>query len=200
MFKVTIKKGVDGRSKIKDRTSFKELFGTHPGLREGEVGCFLSHYEIWSDMIKKNIEYCCVYEDDVNFTSDYFNKLESIIEEIPEEFYILYIGGRFKDEHTTNNGINISKNIIQHGEIISRIDARDLERTTHGYIISIEGAKHLVECAKNTKIKNYQVDHFMINMFRKNEKQILSSQPLICWSPFYGDSDIRSWKYNKTTF
>lgn len=36
------------------------------------------------------------------------------------------------------------------------------------------------------------VDHFSIDvLYKKNQFDILNSQPLIAWSPRVGDSDIR---------
>jgi collagen beta-1,O-galactosyltransferase len=36
-------------------------------LKLGEIGCFLSHYKVWNDVVENNYERVVVLEDDVVF-------------------------------------------------------------------------------------------------------------------------------------
>lgn len=48
----------------------------------GEVGCFLSHYFIWSKMRAENLETVLILEDDIDFEPDFKEKVLHILEEI----------------------------------------------------------------------------------------------------------------------
>ena len=46
-------------------------------------------------MIECNIPSCMVYEDDAHFVTNYNEILSQVLKELPEDFNILYLGGRF---------------------------------------------------------------------------------------------------------
>tara|TARA_B100001175_G_C19506420_1_gene641112 strand:- start:740 stop:1471 length:732 start_codon:yes stop_codon:yes gene_type:complete len=169
-------------------------------LRSGEYGCFLSHYEIWKYVKINSIPYCCIYEDDVNFSKDYNTKLYQLLKELPDDFNILYLGGRFICNYKSKRVSKVTQNIFKHAYSADYKNrcwpGSDLDRTTHAYIISLKCATFLCEqiCEENPIISmNKAVDHFLIDvLYKKNKLDILNSQPLIAWSPRKGDSDIRS--------
>ena len=41
-------------------------------LKTGEVGCFLSHRQIWAEILHRNLDYALVFEDDVVLDKDVF--------------------------------------------------------------------------------------------------------------------------------
>lgn len=103
-------------------------------LKPGQIGCSLSHYNIWK---KKNIDkYLLILEDDITININIINKLYNIFPELPDDWDILLIGWRpfFKSDkrrlkyiHKYNKNISISKHIDKtilpfHG--------------THGYIVN----------------------------------------------------------------
>ena len=64
------------------------------------------------------------------------------------------------------------------------------DRTTIGYILSFRGAKLLLDLyEKETEID--VCDGFLIRCLMKLKIPIYSTKPLICWTPFVWDSDIR---------
>tara|TARA_B100001996_G_scaffold303710_1_gene244544 strand:- start:950 stop:1723 length:774 start_codon:yes stop_codon:yes gene_type:complete len=191
----------------------------NPGLKKlknGEYGCFLSHYQIWKYIKDNSIPYCCIYEDDVLFSKDYNTKLHRLLKELPMDFNILYLGGRFSCDYRSKNVSKVTENIYKHtcspyekpikytlekekrqriGNKTGRWPGNDLDRTTQAYIISLKCATFLCEqiCEENPMISmNRPVDHFLLDvLYKKNKLDILNSQPLIAWSPRKGDSDIR---------
>tara|TARA_Y100000389_G_C17470670_1_gene530362 strand:- start:3628 stop:5007 length:1380 start_codon:yes stop_codon:yes gene_type:complete len=175
-------------------------------LRDGEIGCLLSHYEIWKYMITVGVPFCCIYEDDAQFSNNYTERLHKILLELPEDFNILYLGGRFESDFYSKNIENVTKNIVQHQQIMYKdgrvLNGIDLDRTTHAYIISIQCARTLCRALENSsnddqlnyhilRYDNSQLDHFMLRTLMKSNIPIFNSQPLINWSPLMGDSDIR---------
>ena len=87
-------------------------------LKPGQIGCFLSHYNIWE---KKNIDkYLLILEDDINININIINKLYNIFPELPYDWDILLLGWRpiikkdkrrLKYIHKCNKNIPISKHI-----------------------------------------------------------------------------------------
>ncbi|XP_072488682.1 inactive glycosyltransferase 25 family member 3 isoform X2 [Notamacropus eugenii] len=54
-------------------------------LTKGEVGCFLSHYSIWEEMVTRGLEQVLVFEDDVRFEASFRMRLERLMEEVSQE-------------------------------------------------------------------------------------------------------------------
>ena len=52
-----------------------DLFApTYPfSLRAGEIGCFLSHRQIWAEIVRRDLDYGLVFEDDVALDAETFD-------------------------------------------------------------------------------------------------------------------------------
>ena len=88
-----------------------------------------------------------------------------------------------------SNGIKVSNNIAKHN-FTEKQDGWDLDRTTHGYILSNHGAKILVDMFEKSDYVN-AVDTFLMHTFRDLNIPIYNTNPHICYSPANSDSDIR---------
>uniref|UniRef100_A0A2I3RS36 Cerebral endothelial cell adhesion molecule n=1 Tax=Pan troglodytes TaxID=9598 RepID=A0A2I3RS36_PANTR len=51
-------------------------------LTKGEVGCFLSHYSIWEEVVARGLARVLVFEDDVRFESNFRGRLERLMEDV----------------------------------------------------------------------------------------------------------------------
>jgi len=71
---------------------------TNQPMSLGEIGCFLSHYNIWKDMMTKNYSKIIILEDDVkfnrNFKSRLLNQLAAL-ENHWNEVDFVYLGRKF---------------------------------------------------------------------------------------------------------
>ena len=45
---------------------FEEPYHGRP-LTYGEIGCFMSHYNIWQDMVDRNLDTVLILEDDIRY-------------------------------------------------------------------------------------------------------------------------------------
>lgn len=87
-------KAFDG-SEISETLEITELFKINDfGSRKGFIGCALSHYNIWIDLLKDELcKYYIIFEDDItlcnNFTQ-YFNDVTDIMESFSEKIDILF--------------------------------------------------------------------------------------------------------------
>jgi glycosyl transferase family 25 len=76
----------DGKELTKD--DVPKLWGDLNFFGSGIAGCALSHYKLWQFIIKNNIDYSCILEDDAHVVM----RIENI--EAPDNFDVLYISSR----------------------------------------------------------------------------------------------------------
>ena len=60
-------------------------------LTPSQIGCYLSHLKAYRQIIEQNLEYGVILEDDVTLT-EWFPKLDEIIESVPKDFDVVWIG------------------------------------------------------------------------------------------------------------
>jgi glycosyl transferase family 25 len=108
---------------------------------DGMIGCGLSHLLIWQDAIKKNYKNILVLEDDIYFTNDFNKYLDNVMEEVPEDYDILYLGyiESLCRKPIENNFNYIYKPIFPFG--------------SHAYIISNKGLKKIIKLI--TKVNDH---------------------------------------------
>ncbi|KAF0304820.1 Glycosyltransferase 25 family member [Amphibalanus amphitrite] len=64
-------------------------------LTFGEIGCFLSHHRVWSDMVAHGYERIIVFEDDLRFASYFHYRLERLMAEVDAlnlDWDLIYLG------------------------------------------------------------------------------------------------------------
>lgn len=159
-------------------------------IRPGEIGCFISHIRIYHEMINRDIPYAFIMEDDAIFCNDFINKFNSVQEELPKDTDLLYIGGRFVPNFITRNCSRISNNIVKHNNT-HNWNRPDMDRTTHAYIISKAMAQIFINEFYGSSNIMVPIDSWIIDVSLKHSIPIYNSQPLLCFSPLVGDSDIR---------
>jgi GR25 family glycosyltransferase involved in LPS biosynthesis len=99
-------------------------------IKAGEFGCFLSHISIWKDIVKNNIDYAVILEDDVLFEKEEFERnMKIIMENAPENFDTISI---FKNKEQRN------RKFLDYNDIFHSVDPETWG--TVGYIISLKGA------------------------------------------------------------
>ncbi|TNN70398.1 Procollagen galactosyltransferase 1 [Liparis tanakae] len=54
-------------------------------LTKGELGCFLSHYNIWKEIVERRLETSLVIEDDLRFEIFFKRRLKNLMREVEDE-------------------------------------------------------------------------------------------------------------------
>lgn len=150
---------------------FKIKFAHHIG--PGQRGCTLSHMKIYKHMIENNIDICTIFEDDVYFHSDYNNLAPRFYENTPKNFDVLFIGNQLTGNIMTTSRINNNACFC-----------------THGYIISLRGAKKLLylitnwDYYRNGEDGLSTIDIIIINIQKRILLNKLRRKTLIwyCWN------------------
>ncbi|XP_039618701.1 procollagen galactosyltransferase 2 isoform X1 [Polypterus senegalus] len=161
-------------------------------LTKGEVGCFLSHYYIWKEIVDLQLDKALVFEDDVRFQGNFKRRLMRLMEEIELvelDWDLIYLGRK---------QVNPTKE--EEVENVQNLVVADYSYWTLSYVISLQGALKLLNAEPLTKM--LPVDEFLPLMYDKhpNEQykthflnrnlQVYSTHPLLVFPCHYaGDPE-----------
>jgi len=103
-------------------------------MTKGEIGCSLSHYKIWQQIVDLSLDNVLILEDDAVFEHDFCNKL-SKIDVSGLDYDLLYLGRRRVSSQTGDRTeefirANIVRPVYSYG--------------THAYILTNRGAKRML--------------------------------------------------------
>jgi glycosyl transferase family 25 len=90
------------------------------GASDGDIGCTLSHLELVRELKANSIPYALVLEDDITFIDDFNNLFQQYLEEVPEDWDMIYLGGNHVGELT-----QVSEHVFKTTKTY----------TTHAYLI-----------------------------------------------------------------
>ncbi|CAH8874653.1 unnamed protein product [Trichobilharzia szidati] len=148
-----------------DELHIKQLPGyTDPyhkrSLKYGEIGCFLSHYNIWNEMVSRGYQRVLILEDDLRFIPAFINNLNKVVREADENvpgWDLLYIGRKrmSKKEKRVQNTTSLVH--------------PDYTYWTLGYILNINGAQKLLN--QNPLQKMVAVDEYLPIMFDRHPRK-----------------------------
>ena len=145
-------KAVDGKT-LQPTLELKELFkGNDFGNRQGVIGCALSHYKLWKQLLEdKNNEFYIILEDDLTLCKDFNQKLESIKSEFSQKELIFLGYSMFeKERHKVKDIYNSEE---------SGINIQTLNKNLYiggffSYTINKSGAQFLVDYINDNGIKH----------------------------------------------
>jgi glycosyl transferase family 25 len=183
--------GFDGKNFFSNPVKEQEMARKCFNLNRGEMGCALSHFRIYQDIID-NYDYGLIFEDDAMPSDNFNEKINNVLKDFKEikDCDILFFGGRFTPNFMLEEPeyMKVSDNIMMHNIKLWKMMKH--ERTTHGYIISKKLAKFLLDKFENEGMK-CAMDNWFLQAIKNNNFDIYNSNPLLCYSPFNNESDIR---------
>ncbi|XP_026742852.1 glycosyltransferase 25 family member [Trichoplusia ni] len=158
-------KAVDGRKldmdNLKDMSitlmpNYEDPYHKRP-MKAGEVGCFLSHYYIWEDIIENKHAISLVLEDDIHFVPYFRSRFLQLMSEIETlDWDLVYIGRKILLDDD-------EKYVTQH-------TTRPLySYWTLGYLLSERGARKLLSARPLDRM--LPVDEFLPIMFDQHPNE-----------------------------
>jgi GR25 family glycosyltransferase involved in LPS biosynthesis len=151
---------VDGRQiHIRDKSlnRFKNnKFNWHPGV----IGCALSHYALWQQLIHDNDDYYVVFEDDITVCDNFKEKLNRTLGEIKNKKHdIVFLGyNKYSHDHACEPDIYDPNKMIYEYKTDYRYGGVGL----YGYIIGKDAAKTIHEHILNNGLQ-IEIDNFIIH-------------------------------------
>ena len=143
---------------------FSEPFHGRP-LTYGEIGCFMSHYAIWKDIIEQNHQKVVVFEDDVRFEPFFrkkFNAVQEEIESLQLDPDLIFLGRKILH--------NVEEHWVEDSQWLVHVN---YTYWTLGYMLSNKGAKKLVD--ENPLAKMVPVDEYLPIMYDRHPNKTWKS-------------------------
>lgn len=76
-----------------EATDGKIDFADYPVKQQGFMGCWDSHRRLFTQVKNDNLDMVLVLEDDIEVCENFNDKLKTVMEELPEDWDLLYLGG-----------------------------------------------------------------------------------------------------------
>jgi GR25 family glycosyltransferase involved in LPS biosynthesis len=179
---------IDGSTLELTHDIYKLFKGNDFGNRKGFIGCALSHYNLWKELVNSSEDYYIIFEDDISSVSDNIDiKIRDIVKSINENksLEIVFLGYSatfpfYKTEKVENNEMCMIK-----------LDKNKYIGGFFAYIITREGANKMLKYIEKNGIK-HGIDYLIkinpeINCFNI-QPHIISSQ-IVYYKKEYDDTD-----------
>lgn len=166
----------------------------------GRCGCSLSHFEICKIAKKENLKNYLVLEDDFEFNLDkdfLFDNLDKSIEELPEDWCILYLGGNLTDEYGTYPIQKYSKNLLK---LNSCHTTHAMAFNSYFYDSFLNQAPD-IDSITQWSIKNEIIDVYLSKKVLPKNNCFITNELLVLQSEGFSDIeksfyDYRQWLIN----
>ncbi|NXE41588.1 GT252 galactosyltransferase, partial [Ptilorrhoa leucosticta] len=153
---------------------YRDPYSSRP-LTRGEIGCFLSHYYIWKEVVSRGLEKTLVIEDDVRFEHQFKRKLVKLMADIEQaqlDWELIYIGRKRMQVQEPERAVPNVRNLVE----------ADYSYWTLGYAISFHGAQKLIGAEPFGKM--LPVDEFLPIMYNKH--------PVTKYMEYYESRDLKA--------
>jgi collagen beta-1,O-galactosyltransferase len=189
---VTIVDAVDGKAlnasvlqQISPLPEYADPYHKRP-MTLGEIGCFLSHYNIWREIVRNGYETTLVLEDDIRFESFFRSKVLNVMTEVKRvSGWDLVYFGRKRLQENDEPWVDGSNLLVEAG----------YSYWTLGYVLSLNGAKKLLKAEPLSRL--VPVDEYLPILFDKHPQTswkgyfpqrnlvALSAAPLLVYPTHY---------------
>ena len=173
-----------------DELIYSKMF-PHLKKMPGIMGCWSSHLMLWENLlVDEDNDFYVIFEDDAFFTEGFEDKLKNVMDQVTHDMDIVYFGGRHLENfYPRDFNVNWKPVSNFYKYTGSRLGA-DVDRTTHGYIVTKGGARKLSSTVRTQELNLNAVDGWL------NEKRfwlnLLDYFPHLTWSPPRYKSDIQN--------
>jgi GR25 family glycosyltransferase involved in LPS biosynthesis len=173
-------KAVDGNTLVPTLEISNLFMGNDFGNRKGVIGCALSHYQLWKQLVEDSVDYYIIFEDDITVTKELKTKLEKIkVEDICFLGYHMFS----KDRNASYDE--------QNGFSIRPFQPHLYVGGTFGYYITKKGAQKLLDHIRTHGIK-HGIDYVM-KIAPLNHTECKPHLVFSSWNEYYlNDTDIQN--------
>tara|TARA_B110000037_G_C17024757_1_gene466876 strand:+ start:234 stop:1016 length:783 start_codon:yes stop_codon:yes gene_type:complete len=140
-------------------------------LKDGQLGCAYSHCKLLEKIQNENIKYALILEDDVIIPKNFKKQIKNILNYLPNEWDLLYLGG-----------CNIKGKLINKYFIKPTINNNLYNLCAHAYIINKKSINKILKIIKpmTIPIDNQLRDNFKnINVYFVNPNIIIQNKDII---------------------
>lgn len=162
----------------------------------GQLGCFLSHFQIWKYISTNNIEMAIIMEDDVKIYKNFNRVIDLVFDNLPIKFdYVqLFIHpDKLKTEYLNGND----------GDLIPAEE----NFGTVAYLISLRGARRLIKLTQLLKIQApvdkqiyFYIDRHFIKGYMVKKPFLITQGEIMPHRAIYNNSFKSNVWYSKRLF
>ena len=164
---------------------YKMFEGNDFGSRCGFIGCALSHYGLWLELIKDTVnDYYIIMEDDVILCSGYKEQIAKLDTHFKNKD-ILYHGYTMYNTNRSKNNEKYDYTLVTHetGVIVCGLATDFYIGGMFGYSINKKGAQKMIDYIHKNGIR-HGIDYLMKIM---NTIELYETQPNLCISLWHED-------------
>ncbi|NXG40988.1 GT251 galactosyltransferase, partial [Psilopogon haemacephalus] len=128
-------------------------------LTGGELGCFLSHYRVWQEVVSRGLRRSLVFEDDLRFEIFFKRRLRALMDELEASgtaWDLIYLGRKRLQLEVPELPVPRVRNLV----------VPNYSYWTLAYALSLRGATKLLAAQPLAKV--LPVDEFLPLMFNKH--------------------------------
>ena len=143
-------------------------------LTYGEIGCFLSHYRLWQQIVDEELDLVLIFEDDIKFEPYFISKLEYLKSELFDlegSWDLVFLGRKILH--------NSEEPWLEGSEQLVKVD---YTYWTLSYLLTLRGAKLLL--AGDPLGKMVPVDEYLPIMYGKH--------PNSTWAQHFPSEKLRA--------
>ena len=185
--------GIEGLNLKSSKQIYKMFEGNDFAYRRGIVGCALTHYQIWLDLLSDTEEEgYLILEDDCRLDKDFVKKVEELEKDLKSEEVVFFGYHYFNSEMEKNNLKEKYLNSTSNSKIYPL--NKDLSvSAAFAYYISKTGARKMCNKIQKKGIQ-HGIDFEMNHLDDLNTKEV---QPFLAFSDWHqggtchADSDIQ---------
>lgn len=174
---------VDGANLNPNKQLQRIFEGNDYNMREGMVGCAMSHIKMWIELTNSHYEFFCILEDDLEFVPNFREKFLHVYTTLEKEWDICFLGHHlWKKFKTADNFDKEALPILQKWGCLESL--KFSMGGTGGYLISKKGAQKMLEIINKIGMSNgidtmMQKSANLLNVYYCKPHLIYSE----CWTP-----------------
>lgn len=159
----------------------------------GQLGCYLSHFQVWKYIVSNNLDLALVLEDDVKLYKNFNRIINTVYDNLPAKFDYVHLfihPDKQKLEYLTAN----------EGDIIPAED----NFGTVAYLISLRGARRLIKLTQLLKIQapvdrqiNFYIQHNFLRAFMIKKPFLITQGEIMPNRAIYNNSFKSNIWYSK---
>ena len=160
-------------ARIKMLPEFSEPYHGR-ALTYGEIGCFLSHYRLWQQIVEEELDLVLIFEDDIKFEPYFISKLEYLKSELFDlegSWDLVFLGRKILH--------NSEEPWLEGSEQLVKVD---YTYWTLSYLLTLRGAKLLL--AGDPLGKMVPVDEYLPIMYGRH--------PNSTWAQHFPSEKLRA--------
>ena len=113
-------------------------------LKDGQLGCALSHMNLWNDSLKYPNKYLLVLEDDAIIDKDICKKINDLEDYLPEAWDVIFLGGcnvygkKYNEKFIIPTKYNKLYNLCLHAMLINKKSIPKLNKIMKPLMVPID--------------------------------------------------------------